>query len=470
MKPAYVIGSGPNGLTAAITLARAGTHTIVLEAQPTIGGGIRSAALTLPGFVHDICSAGHPMALSSPAFRSFPLEEHGLEWIDPPAAAAHPFDDGSAALLYRSVEATAQRLGSDGPAWRRAVGPLASGWQDLAADLLGPLRFPRHPFLFARFGMLAPWPAKASAYWLFRTMAARALIAGVAAHSVLPLEDPFSSAVAWVLTLAGHAAGWPIPRRGSQAIADALGSYFKSLGGEIVPNTNVTGLDELRDAGIVLADVTPYQLLRIAGDRLPSSYRRALEKYRYGPGVFKMDWALDGPIPWKAAECAQSATVHLGGTMEEIAASERAPWAGTIERRPFVLLTQPSLFDPSRAPAGKHTAWAYCHVPNGSTADASEAIEAQIERFAPGFRTRVLARSVMNTADLEAHNANLHGGDIGGGAQTLRQFFWRPTRTLYRTPAPGLYLCSSSTPPGGGVHGMCGYHAARCALSDAYHR
>ncbi len=470
MKPAYVIGSGPNGLTAAITLARAGIRTTVLEAQPTIGGGTRSAALTLPGFVHDVCSAVHPMALSSPAFRSFPLGAHGLEWIHSPAEVAHPLDDGSAAVLYRSVDETARNLGRDERAWHRAIGPLVAHWDGLSSDILGPLRFPSNPLMFARFGLLAPWSATLSARLLFSTPAARALFAGVAAHSVLRLEDPLSSAVGWVLTLAGHAVGWPIPRGGSQAIADALASYFQSLGGEIVTNTEVTSLNELGDAGIILGDITPAQLLSIAGERLPANYRRALQKYRYGPGVFKIDWALSGPIPWKAPKCAQAATVHLGGTLEEIAASERAPWDGQIDQHPFVLLAQPSLFDPSRAPTGKHTAWAYCHVPNGSVMDVSERLEAQVERFAPGFRALILARSVMNTTALESHNANLRGGDINGGAQSLSQFFTRPTRSLYRTPVRGLYLCSSSTPPGGGVHGMCGYHAARWALADAYHR
>ncbi len=466
VKTAYVIGSGPNGLTAAITLARAGVHATVLEAQPTIGGGTCSAELTLPGFVHDVCSAVHPMAVSSPAFRSFPLAEHGLEWIYPSAAVAHPLDDGSAAVLYPSVEETAQRLGRDNAAWRRAVGPLATHWDDLISDILGPLRFPSHPLVLARFGLLAPWPATVSARLLFHTTHARALFAGVAAHSVLPLEDPLSSAIGWVLTLAGHAVGWPIPRGGSQSIANALASYLKSLGGEIIPNANVSSLDELRDADVILGDITPYQLLRIGGEGLPENYRRTLEKFRYGPGVFKMDWALDGPIPWKAGECAQAATVHVGGTLEEVAASERAPWAGKIDQRPFILLAQPSLFDLSRAPAGKHTAWAYCHVPNGSTVDVSDRIESQIERFAPGFRSLILGRSLMNTADLEARNANLHGGDINGGAQSFSQFFIRPARGLYRTPVRGLYFCSSSTPPGGGVHGMCGYYAARCALAD----
>lgn len=462
MKEAYVIGSGPNGLTAAIVLARAGVHTTILEAQPTIGGGVRSAELTLPGFVHDVCSAVHPLALGSPVFSTFPLAEHGLHWIHPMSPLAHPLDDGSAALLEISIDKTAERLARDGPAWRRALSPLVPRHGDLFREILGPPHWPHHPFLLARFGLLAPWPATLTARSLFRTTAARALFAGIAAHSILPLEQFGSGAFAWVLALAAHAVGWPIPRGGSQAIANALASYFESLGGRIVANAPVHSLAELN--GLVLCDVTPRQLLHIAGSRLPASYARKLENYRYGPGVYKMDWALDGPIPWTAADCARAATVHIGGTLEEIAASERAPWSGTAHERPFVLLAQPSLFDATRAPAGKHTAWAYCHVPNGSTEDMSRRIESQIERFAPGFQARILARHAMQPADLERHNANLVGGDIVGGAPIPSQLLLRPAPGLYRTPLPGLYLCSSSTPPGGGVHGMCGYHAARIAL------
>ncbi len=465
-RSAYVIGSGPNGLTAAITLARAGITTTVLEAQPDIGGGMRSAELTLPGFVHDICSAVHPMAVGSPVFAGFPLGEHGLEWIHPAAPLAHPLDDGSAVMLHRSLDETARGLKEDGSTWRHAIGPLAHHWAELAADILGPPAIPAHPLTYARFGVLAPWPAIAAARVLFRTTEARALFAGIAAHAVLPLSAPLSSAIPWVLAIAGHAVGWPIPRGGSRSLANALGSYLQSLGGKIVTNTPVRSLDELRDAQTILFDTSPGQLVQIAGGDLPAAYTRKLERYKYGPGVFKMDFALSGPIPWKAPEAGQAATVHLGGTLEEITASEQAPWEGRIHSRPFVLLAQPSLFDPARAPAGQHTVWAYCHVPNGSTTDVSARIEWQIERFAPGFRSRILARSIMTTADLQRHNANLQGGDINGGAQTLRQFFLRPTASMYRTPARRLYLCSASTPPGGGVHGMCGYHAAQCVLED----
>ena len=461
-----MIGSGPNGLTAAIILAQAGVTTTVVESQPTIGGGTRSLALTLPGFTHDLCSAVHPMAVSSPAFASFPLPQHGLEWIHPDAPLAHPLDDGSAAILHPSVEETAAGLKQDSSRWRRAVGPLASRWAELSADILGPLKAPRHPLLLSRFGLLAAWPASFAARALFGTPPARALFAGVAAHSVIPLNWPLSSAIAWALILAAHSVGWPIPRGGSQAIANALASYFTSLGGKIVVNVRVRSLDEFRDADLVMCDLTPSGLLEIAGDRFPSSFAARLKRYVYGPGVFKMDWALDRPTPWKSPACALAATVHLGGTLDEIASSERAPWEEQTTKRPFVLFVQPSLFDASRAPAGKHTAWAYCHVPNGSTEDMSDRIEAQVERFAPGFRSCILARSAMNTADLALHNSNLHGGDISGGAQMLGQFFFRPTRHTYRTPIRGLYLCSASTPPGGGVHGMCGYYAAQYALSD----
>lgn len=460
-----MIGSGPNGLTAAIVLAQAGLRTTVYEAQPTIGGGARSAELTLPGFVHDVCSAVHPWAVSSPAFAGFPLAEHGLEWIHPPLPLAHPLDDGSAAILAMSLDETCARLGADGARYRRAMAPLARRWRELVPMIEAPLlRWPAHPWLLARFGALAIWPAAPLARRLFRTPAARALFAGNAAHSVLPLEALASAAFGWVLAAAAHAVGWPIPRGGAQAIANALASYFESLGGRIVTNARIQSLDELGDASPILCDVTPRQFVAMAGDRLPDRFRRQLEAYRYGPGVFKVDWALRAPIPWKAAECARAGTVHVGGSLDEIAASERTIDGTALSERPFVLLAQPSLFDPSRAPAGQHTAWAYCHVPHACTADMTERIETQVERFAPGFRAGILARSSMTPADLERHNANLIGGDITGGAQDLRQLVLRPTRLLYGTPLDGVYLCSSSTPPGGAVHGMCGFHAARAAL------
>ena len=464
MRRAYVIGSGPNGLTAAIVLARAGVRVTVLEAQPTFGGGLRSAELTLPGFVHDVCSAVHPLALSSPVFRSFPLHEHGLEWVQPDSPLAHPLDHGACVLVDVSVKKTAGRLGRDEAIYRHVMTPLTAQWDGLMEDVLGPLSWPKHPFSFARFGAMAVWPATVAARALFRTREARAVFAGMAAHSFLPLEALGSGAFGWVLALSAHAVGWPVARGGSQRIADALVSYLRSLGGEVVANRCVDSLDELDAGAAVLCDVTPRQLERLGANRLPDWYLRKLERYRYGPGVFKIDWALRSPIPWRNVECARAATVHIGGTLEEIAASERAPWQDECSARPFVLLAQPSLFDASRAPAGQHTAWAYCHVPNGSREDLTARIEAQVERFAPGFGETILGRHTMNPAEMEARNANLVGGDINGGSADVRQLFLRPTAGMYRTPAEGVYLCSASTPPGGGVHGMCGYHAARLAL------
>ena len=465
VRSASVIGSGPNGLTAAIILAKAGIAVTVYEAASKIGGGACSGELTLPGFVHDLYSAVHPMAAASPAWRTFPLEQHGLKWIQPPLPMAHPLDDGSAAVLERSLDETARRLGNDGRSYRRTMGPLVAHWQNLFEDILSPVHWPKHPFLLARFGALAGWPATWVARSVFSTVGARALFAGLAAHSILPLENLVSASFGWVMGLTAHAVGWPIPQGGAQQISNALASYFESLGGRIVTGTTVRSLNEV-DSPLVLFDVTPRQLLKIAGSELPESYRRKLESYRYGAGVFKLDWALDAPIPWTARDCARAGTVHLGGTLEEIAMSERAPSTGAICDRPFVLLAQPSLFDSSRAPAGKHTAWAYCHVPNGSRIDMTDRIESQVERFAPGFRKTVLARNVMAPADLEQRNANLVGGDIGGGSQDLAQMFLRPNADLYGTPRKGLYLCSSSTPPGGGVHGMCGFNAASAALTN----
>jgi phytoene dehydrogenase-like protein len=463
---AIVVGSGPNGLAAAIVLARAGRHVTVYEAQATIGGGVRSAELTLPGFVHDICSAVHPFAVASPFFRSLPLADHGLRWTEPPSPLAHPFDEGTAAAIERSVGETASALGSDAAAYRALFGPIVHDWPRLESVILGPLRVPRHPFAAARFGLEALRSADALARRTFSDRDARALVAGISAHGMLPLEQRPTGGIALVLGAMAHVAGWPIPEGGAQRIADAMASYLRSLGGEIVVNAEVTSIDDLPPARAILCDLSPRPLLRIAGHRLPDGYRRQLERYRYGMGAFKVDWALDAPIPWRAAACSRSATVHVGGTLEEIAASERAAWSGTVSDRPFVLLAQPSLFDATRAPAGKHTAWAYCHVPHASTVDMLDRIEQQIERFAPGFRARVLARSVMTPADLERRNANLVGGDIASGVTDLRQLFARPTWRWYSTPVRGLYLCSAATPPGVGVHGMCGYWAAQRALKE----
>jgi phytoene dehydrogenase-like protein len=456
---AVVIGSGPNGLSAAITLARAGCDVLVHEAAAGIGGSARSAALTLPGFVHDVCSAVHPLAVSSPAFRDLPL---AIDWVHPEAPLAHPLDDGTAVVLERSLEATCRGLGADGARWQRLMQPLVEAWPTLQDEILGPLALPRHPLLMARFGLHALAPAASLARRWFRGERARALFAGIAAHSLLPLDMRPSAAFGLVLGVAGHASGWPFPRGGAQRISDALAGLLRSLGGAIRTGARV---ESLPDAPLVLCDLTPRPFLALAGSRLSGPYRRLLERYRYGPAVFKVDWALDGPIPWKARECGRAGTIHLGGTLEEIAESERAAWNGTLAERPFVLLAQPSLFDPTRAPAGKHTAWAYCHVPNASAADMTEPLEAQVERFAPGFRRRILARSVMGPAALERYNPNLAGGDINGGAADLPQLFLRPTPRTYTTPLPGVYLCSAATPPGGGVHGMCGYHAARLALA-----
>jgi phytoene dehydrogenase-like protein len=463
---AVVVGSGPNGLAAAITMARAGRSVLVLEAKETIGGGCRSAELTLPGFLHDVCSAIHPLGLGSPFFKTLPLHDHGLEWIHPPAPVAHPLDDGTAVVVERSIEETAAGLGPDGAAYRRLMGPLAADWDALAPELLAPLHVPRRPLAMARFGLMALRSASGFAQARFRGERARAVFAGIAGHAILPLERTATAAIGLVLGVLTHAVGWPLPRGGSRRIAEALAAHLRSLGGEIRTGSPVESLDALPPARVVLCDVTPRQLLRLAGDRLRGRYRRGLERYRYGPAAFKVDFALSGPVPWKAAACARAATVHLGGTLAEIAASEAAVGRGEHPDRPFVLLVQPSLFDSSRAPVGRHTAWAYCHVPNGSTVDMRARIEAQIERFAPGFRDLVLARSVLTPARLQDRNENYVGGDINGGAQDLRQMFARPVPRIvpYSTPVPGLYICSSSTPPGGGVHGMCGYHAATAAL------
>lgn len=468
---AIVVGAGPNGLAAAITLARAGRSVLLVEAAPTVGGGTRSAELTRPGFLHDFCSAVHPTGVASPFLRALPLHEHGLDWVFPPSELAHPFDDGPAVIMHRSLGDTAAGLGPDGDAYREAMGPLVANAERLVPDLLAPLWPPtRHPLLMARFGLKAIAAARRAAERLFRGERARGFFAGLGAHSVLPLESAFTASFAYVFGMVGHTSGWPIARGGSQRIADALASYLKSLGGEIETGRRVAGIDDLPPARAVLLDLTPRQILAVAGQRLPKRYRRALERYRYGPAAFKLDYALAGPIPWKDSACARAATVHLGATLEEISASERAPHRGALAERPYVILAQQSLFDPTRAPAGRHTAWAYCHVPHGSTADAAPRIEAQIERFAPGFRDVVLARHVTTPADFASYNENYVGGDIAGGSVAFPQLFFRPVARLvpYATPDPGIFICSSSTPPGAGVHGMCGHHAARVALARAF--
>ena len=468
---AVVVGSGPNGLAAATTLARTGLSVLVLEANATIGGGARSAELTLPGFVHDICSAVHPLAAGSPFFKSLPLERFGLQWIQPQIQLAHPLDDGTAASLHRAVDLTADLLGRDGRAYRRLMQPFARDWDKLAVDFLQPmLHWPRHPFVLAQFGLPAVCPATLMAKIIFRNEPARALFGGIAAHSFLPLEAPVSAAFALVLGAAGHVVGWPSPRGGSQKISDALAAYLRELGGRIELNRTINKLDQLPKSRAVLFDVSAWQLARIAAERLPVRYRRRLENFRHAPGVFKIDYALSAPIPWKAEACRRAGTIHLGGNFAETAAAERDAANGKLPERPFVLVAQQSLFDETRAPRGQHTLWAYAHVPFNCKIDISERIEAQIERFAPGFRDCILARHHKSAVELENSNANLAGGDINGGAANLWQLLARPvfSPTPYRTPLRGVYLCSSSTPPGGGVHGMCGYHAARAALRDIF--
>lgn len=468
---AIVVGSGPNGLAAAITLQQAGLSVLLIEGKDTIGGGMRSAELTLPGYVHDICSAIHPLATQSPFFKTLPLQKHGLEFVYPTLAAAHPLDNGTAAVLSPSLEETARLLGADGPAYQQLLAPLVENWPELAPGLLGPLKIPRHPLAMARFGLKAVQSARAVAK-RFRTPKAQGLWAGMAAHSMLPLNKSTTAAVALVLMALGHVGNWPIPKGGAQQIAHALASYFVSLGGKIETGFYVRQLQQLPSAQAVLFDVTPRQLLQIAGHRFSWLYQKQLERYRYGMGVFKLDWALAGPIPFTATECRQAGTVHLGNSLEEIAYGEQQVWKGKPAQRPFVLLAQQSLFDASRAPEGKHTAWAYCHVPGGSAADMTEAIEKQVERFAPGFRERILARHSMNSLQMEAYNPNYIGGDINGGAMDITQLFTRPALRFspYTTSAKGLYICSSATPPGGGVHGMCGYHAASKALLEVFGR
>lgn len=469
---AVVVGAGPNGLAAAITLARAGHSVVVFEASDIIGGGCRSKELTLPGYTHDVCSAIHPLAVGSPFFRTLPLEQYGVEWVHPDAPLAHPLPDGGAAVLERSIEATGATLGPDAVAWQRLFAPLVRRWDVLAEGILAPLRplwqatHPIASLAMAQFGLSALQSARGLAERTFKGDYASAMFMGMAAHSMLPMEQPVSAAAGLVLGGLGHAVGWPMPRGGSQRIVDALAAYLRDLGGEIVTNTEIRSLAELPPARAILCDVTPRQLLALAGDMLPDGYRYQLRRFRYGPGVFKVDFALDGPIPWRAADCMRAGTVHVGGTSDEIAAGERSVWRGVLPDLPYVLLAQQSLFDDTRAPSGKHTAWAYCHVPSGCDVDMTERIEAQIERFAPGFRDRILARHTYNAVELERYNANYIGGDINGGVQDLRQLFTRPTvrPDPYSTPVNGLYICSSSTPPGGGVHGLCGYFAAQSAL------
>ncbi len=467
---AVVVGSGPNGFAAAITLARADHSVLLIEAKDQLGGGMRSSDLTLPGFLHDICSAVHPLGVASPFFRSVDLKSQGLEWVFPPASLAHPLDDGTAMLIERSVNATAESLGTDGRTYMRLMQPLVNNWEDLLAEILQPLHFPRRPLNMAKFGLVARYSIDQFVNKNFKNTRAQTLFTGIAAHSTLPTNRAGGAAFGLLLATAGHAVGWPIAKGGSKKIVEALNGILVSSGGKLQKSFEIRQLDDLPKSKARLFDLTPKQLANIAGEQLPEKYSQRLRSYKYGPGIFKIDWALDGPIPWKAPGCFQSATVHIGGSFQEISAAENMVWKGKHPEMPFVILAQPSLFDQSRAPIGRQTAWAYCHVPNGSALDMTEQIEKQVERFAPGFKDRILKRASMNTIDIERYNPNYVGGDISGGEPNpISRLFkplgsWRP----YATPLKGAYLCSSSMPPGPGVHGMCGYYAAKLALHEVF--
>lgn len=469
-RPRYdvvVIGSGPNGLAAAVAMTRAGLETLVVEAKPEPGGGTRTSELTLPGFLHDVCSSVHPLGLASPWFQELGLD---IDWVQPDAPLAHVLPDGRGVLLERSIDDTCAQLGSDALAYRRLVTPFVRRFDELLEMILGPLRFPSAPFLLARFGLDALRSLRGLTRWTFREDAAPALLAGIAAHAMVPLDKLATSSFGLVLATAGHAVGWPIARGGSRTITDALLARFVQDGGELVTGHHVRTMSDLPQARAYLFDLTPRQLLAIAGDRLPARYRARLSKFRYGAGVFKVDWALRGPVPWRDPRCARAGTVHISGTVDDVSRAERAVHAGAIADRPFILFVQPTLFDPTRAPAGQHVGWAYCHVPHGSALDATAAIEAHVEQVAPGFRDQILARATFNAQDMERYNPNYIGGDINGGVSDVRQLMTRPLPQLdpYTTGAPDMFLCSSSTPPGGGVHGMCGYFAARSALRRVF--
>lgn len=466
---AVVVGAGPNGLAAAILLRQNGLSVLLVEAKNDIGGGLRSAELTLPGFLHDVCSSIHPLAVASPFLKTLPLNEFGLTYINPEIILAHPFNENNAAVIYKDVYQTAELLSIDKQSYLDLLLPFMADWPKIVPNILGPFDIPQYPYSLIRNG----WTMLKSADQLvkrFRSEHTRALFGGIAAHSIQPLTNRATAAITLILTANGHLNGWPFPMGGARSLGNALAAYFKSLGGLIETNLPINNLKQLPSSKITLFDISPPNLLKIAGHLFPSYYKRILEKYRYGPGIFKVDWALNEPIPFSANECKVAATVHLGNSYKEIATAEQAVWNGKKPVNPFVILTQPSIFDNSRNTSGKHTAWGYCHVPNGSTLDMTEAIEKRVESFAPGFKDIILARHTMNTIDLEAYNSNYVGGDINGGVLDLRQLLARPilSRSPYKTPAKGIYLCSASTPPGGGVHGMCGYHAAKRALIECF--
>lgn len=467
---AVIVGSGPNGLAAAVLLAQNGLSIKVIEAEETIGGGTRTKELTEPGFFHDVCSAVHPTGLGSPFFRTLPLHKHGLEWIHPKYPVAHPLENGDAMIVSKSLEETLVRMGRDGKNYRNLVKSFVDGWDYLSHDFLGPIRIPNNPLSLARFGWFGILSAKLLANSMFDTEKVKAYFAGLAAHSIVPLEKSFTGSFGLVFATTVHAVGWPVAKGGSNNISNALAQYFKSLGGEIETGNQISRTSELPSAKTVLFDLTPHQIVRIAEKELPDSFRKKFLKFKYGPGVFKMDFALSEPVPWSNPDCAGAGTLHLGGSFEEIAYSERETWKGNHPEKPYVLLSQPSLFDDTRAPEGKHTLWAYCHVPNGSDKDCSEEIINQIERYAPGFRDTIISTHTMNATEFESYNENYIGGDINGGAQTIKQLLGRPVPQWdpYKLPAKGMYICSSSTPPGGGVHGMSGYHAAKSALKNEF--
>ncbi len=474
---AVIVGSGPNGLAAAVRLAQEGLHVKVFEGKESIGGGCRTSELTLPGFYHDVCSAIHPLAVGSPFFRQLPLKDHGLEWIHPQTAMAHPFDDGTSALLTQSVDETSTKLtelgmheGKENSEYLKVFRKLVSAWILLDKNFLGPPCIPGYPLKALSFGLKAVLPAENFAKIYLKSRHERSLFAGLAAHSIMPLERPMTSAAGIVLAVLAHIYGWPFPKGGSQKIADALASYFLSLGGEIETSAEIKSIEELPPSKAVIFDLTPRQLIKIAGNRLPEKYKKKLARFRHGPGVFKIDYALSEQVPFTSKECLTAGTVHIGGTIEEISEAEKIVWNGGHPEKPFVILAQQSLFDKTRAPEGKQTLWAYCHVPNGSGVDMTERIERQIERFAPVFRETILAKSIMNAEDFEKYNPNYIGGDINGGVQDLMQFYGRPVWSFspYKTPSKGIYICSSSTPPGGGVHGMCGFHAAEKVIKDLF--